>query len=105
MARFPIRNMPFIEGGGALIVGRETAEIGNNVAYYTPLENGSVRSSTNFNWWLGVGSEIPLSESIQLDFMVKYIRTQFSDYIAGIKDYSGVQITVGIGYFKLHKKK
>ena len=50
-----------------------------------------------------IGTEIPLSPTIQMDFMVKYMKTNFSGDIAGIKDYSGVQISIGIGYVKPHK--
>lgn len=99
----PLHCRPFVEGGGALIVGRETATMGTYGSVFLRYSDGSIGSETDFNWWAGVGTEIPLSPTIQLDFMVKYIKTEFSGDIAGIKDYSGVQISIGIGYVKPHK--
>jgi hypothetical protein len=102
--QLPLRSHLYVEGGGALIVGRETADFGSYAAYFGDY-SGSVHSETDFNWWAAIGNEIPLSETLQLDLMVKYLNTTFSGNIAGIKDYSGVQFTVGIGYSKQHKKK
>jgi hypothetical protein len=99
--QLPLKCRPFLEGGGALIVGRETATMGST---YIPGWDGNIGSETDFNWWAAVGAEIPLSPTIQMDLMVKYVNTNFSGDIAGIKDFSGVQISIGIGYVKPHKK-
>jgi len=99
--QLPLKCRPFLEGGGALIVGRETATMGST---YIPGWDGSIGSETDFNWWAAIGTEIPLSPTIQMDFMVKYVKTNFSGDIAGIKDYSGVQMSIGIGYVRPHKK-
>lgn len=100
-SQLPLKCRPFLEGGGALIVGRETATMGST---YIPGWDGNIGSETDFNWWAALGTEIPLSSTIQLDLMVKYVNTNFSGDIAGIKDYSGLQISIGIGYIKPHKK-
>jgi hypothetical protein len=102
--QLPLDCRPFLEGGGALIIGREAASMGTYGSVFGRYSDGTIGSETDFNWWGGVGSEIPLSQTIQMDFMVKYMKTTFSGDIAGIKDYSGVQISIGIGYVKPHKK-
>jgi hypothetical protein len=103
--QLPLQCRPYVEGGGALIVGRETASMGTYGSTFGTYTDGTIGSETDFNWWAGIGSEIPMSPTIQLDFMVKYLKTQFSGDIAGIKDFSGVQISIGIGYAKPHKRK
>jgi hypothetical protein len=103
--QLPLNSRPFLEGGGALIVGRETATIGTYGSIFGQYSDGTIGSETDFNWWGAIGAEIPLSPTIQMDFMVKYIKTNFSGDIAGIKDYSGVQISIGIGYVMPPHKK
>jgi hypothetical protein len=102
--QLPLNCRPFLEGGGALIVGRETATMGSYGSVFGRYSDGNIGTETDFNWWGAIGTEIPLSPTIQMDFMVKYVKTNFSGDIAGIKDYSGVQISIGIGYVKPHKK-
>lgn len=101
--QLPLKCRPFLEGGGALIVGRETATMGTYSLAQYQYWDGNIGSESDFNWWAALGTEIPLSPTIQMDFMVKYVKTNFSGDIAGIKDYSGVQISFGIGYNKPHK--
>jgi hypothetical protein len=103
--QLPLKCRPFLEGGGALIVGRETATMGTYSLAQYQYWDGNIGSETDFNWWAAIGTEIPLSPTIQMDFMVKYVKTNFSGDIAGIKDYSGVQISIGIGYVKPPHKK
>jgi hypothetical protein len=103
--QLPLKCRPFLEGGGALIVGRETATMGTYSLAQYQYWDGNIGSETNFNWWAAIGTEIPLSPTIQMDLMVKYLKTNFSGDIAGIKDYSGVQISIGIGYVKPPHKK
>ena len=104
-SQLPLKCRPFLEGGGALIVGRETATMGTYSLAQYQYWDGNIGSETDFNWWAAIGTEIPLSPTIQMDFMVKYVKTNFSGDIAGIKDYSGVQISIGIGYVKPPHKK
>jgi len=102
-SQLPLNCRPFLEGGGALIVGRETATMGTYSLAKYQYWDGNIGSETDFNWWAAIGTEIPLSPTIQMDLMVKYLNTNFSGDIAGIKDYSGVQISIGIGYVKAQK--
>ena len=102
--QLPLAAQPYVEGGGALIVGRESATLGTYNSIFAQYTDGTLSSETNLNWWLGGGVEIPLATTLQLDFMVKYINTHFSGDIVGIKNYSGWQITAGIGYLSFRKK-
>lgn len=94
---------PYFEGGGALIIGRETV----TQAYYDIFQNafvdGVLQTETDWDWWSAVGAGLPLSEKIRLDFMVKYMHAQFSGDIAGLTDYSGWQVTIGVGYRAVSK--
>lgn len=101
--QLPQRFQPYIEGGGALIVGRETITIGDAYSWFAQNTDGSIGSETDLNLWVGGGGEIPISEKINLDIMVKYIRTRFSGDIAGIKDYSGLQVSIGVGFLHISK--
>ena len=103
--QLPLASQPYVEGGGAIIVGREAATLGTYNSVFANYTDGTLASETDFNWWMGGGVEIPIARTIQLDFMVKYINTKFSGDIVGIKDYSGWQITAGIGYLSFRKKK
>jgi hypothetical protein len=103
-SQLPLQSHPYIEGGGALIVGREAATLGTYGSTFAAYTDGVIGSETDFNWWGAAGCEIPLSQTLQFDFMVKYIGTKFSGDIAGIKDFSGMQISIGIGYIKLPRK-
>jgi hypothetical protein len=101
--QLPAAISPYIEAGGALIVGRES--IGQ--LYYDQFSDafidGTIGTETDWNWWAAAGAEIPVATKFNLDFMFKYIRTEFSGDIAGIRDYSGWQITIGVGYFAVLK--
>jgi hypothetical protein len=101
--QFPGKAKPYIEGGGAFVVGRETATLGPYDSYWARYTDGSLSSETDWTWWGGGGVEIPLSESLQFDIMVKYMDTKFSGDIAGISNYSGVQFSLGIMYLTLSK--
>lgn len=101
--QFPGRAQPYVEGGGALVVGRETATLGPSDSYFYRYTDGSIGTETDWTWWAGGGVEIPLSQTLMFDVMVKYIDTVFKGDIAGISDYSGLQFSLGIVY--LHLKK
>ena len=96
--QLPGRIRPYLEGGGALIIGRETATLGPYDSYFAQYTDGTISTESDFNWWAGGGAEIPLSEALSFDLMGKYLSTKFSGDIAGISDYSGWQVSVGISY-------
>ncbi|MBU1318970.1 MAG: outer membrane beta-barrel protein [candidate division Zixibacteria bacterium] len=89
---------PYIHGGGSLVVTREIFEGGtlytDQYAYY---DFGS-KSRTAFGWWAGGGFESYVSSTIAVTSNFKYYSIDYSKYIAGYKDHSGYQISVGIAY-------
>lgn len=101
--QFPGRTMPYLEGGGAFIIGRETATIGPYDSYWYRYTDGNIDTETAFGWWLGSGAEIPLTETVHFDVLAKYLNSKFSGDIAGIRDYTGWQFSLGIIYRLLPK--
>jgi hypothetical protein len=87
---------PYIHAGGSLVVAREIYDGGYNI-YYDGYEIAT-RSETGFGWWIGGGFESYVSTSICITSDFKYQSIDYSDYIAGYKDHSGYQFSVGIAY-------
>lgn len=94
---------PYVEGGGALIIGRETV----SSAYYDTFSgsfiDGVIETETDWNWWAGFGAGLPLSDKFRLDFMVKYLVTEFDGDIAGLSEFTGWQVSFGVGYLAVVK--
>ena len=101
--QLPGKARPYFEGGGAYVLGRETASLGPYDSYWIRYTDGSLSSESDWTWWAGGGVEFPLTESLQFDVTVKYMNVKFSGDIAGISDYSGVQFSLGIMYLNLSK--
>lgn len=98
---FPLRAQPFVEGGGALIIGTESINSLYYDYYRDAWVDGNIETETDWNWWAGAGVEIPVSRQIYIDFMAKYVNIDFSGDIAGILDYSGWQVSFGFGYLAI----
>ncbi len=102
--QFPGKVRPYLEGGGAFILGRETATLGPYDSYWARYTDGSLSTESDWGWWFGGGAEIPLTETFSFDTMVKYLDNSFSGDIAGISNYSGWQFSLGIVYAFLRTK-
>lgn len=93
---------PYLIGGGGFTFGKHNIDIilGNpSTREYLNAQ----RTVTDFNFVFGGGIDLALSDQIGLNLNVKYHPIQFGDELAGIKDYSGLSMTIGAAYF-LHKK-
>jgi hypothetical protein len=101
--QLPAGMQPYLEGGGALLIGTESIDALYYDVFQSAWVDGNLETETDINWWAGFGIGFPLSRQFTLDFMGKYINTDFSDDIAGITDYSGWQLSVGVGYLILTK--
>lgn len=99
--QLPLKMMPYVEAGGALIVGRETVAGLEYDAYLGRFTDGTLTTESDWSWWVGGGTEIPLSPTIQIDIMGKYIDNQFTGDIAGIRDFTGFQASIGVSYHAL----
>lgn len=91
---------PYLIGGGGVVVGKQSTDIviGPSLPLYLNEE-----SQTDLLVVLGGGIDIPLSEQLGLNINGKYHWIDFGDNLAGLTDYSGMAISVGVAYF-LHKK-
>lgn len=96
--QLPLRMQPYAVGGGGFVLGRETVNLGVYGDYWYGVTDGSLNSETDWTWWLGGGVEIPVSPRILIDITAKYLDNQFSGDLAGRRNYSGVQATMGITY-------
>lgn len=82
---------PYLLVGGGLHIGK------NNIQFSDDLYAAyNERSVTDVNGEFGGGLDWPVSSKIALDIQANYMPTTFSKELFGVKDYSGVAVTVGI---------
>ncbi len=87
---------PFIIGGGGVVVGSQTIEVvRTGDGFLDPYQR---ESETDFVLVLGGGVDFPIAEQVGLNVTGKYHWADFSSNLAGIKDYSGMAISVGVAY-------
>lgn len=94
---------PYLLGGGGVIVGKENTDIVQSFGPYIDpyyLEE----SKTALGYVVGAGVDIALSRQLGLTFAGKYHSIKFGSTLAGITDYSGTAVGVGLMYF-IHNKK
>ncbi len=83
---------PYFQAGGCLFFGRRTA-----TDYYYGYDFVD-QSATKITYVIGGGIDFPVADQIGLTCNAKYIPVKFGSPLAGVKDYSGWQISFGIGY-------
>jgi len=89
---------PYILGGGGLVWGRQSIDIIESVdPFYNP--DIASKTETDFLGVIGAGIDFPIAEQVGLNVAVKYHPVTFGDALAGVKDYSGTAISVGVAYF------
>jgi hypothetical protein len=93
---------PFIVAGGGVVFGRQTIDLislGPD-QFYNP--DIITKTETDFLGVVGGGIDFALSDQLGLSIASKYHPVKFGDSLAGIKEYTGLSIAVGVSYF-LHK--
>ncbi|UCD18246.1 MAG: outer membrane beta-barrel protein [Candidatus Zixiibacteriota bacterium] len=82
---------PYLQIGGGLFYGKR-----DQIDYfnYIWLED----SETRISFALGGGVDLPVADQISLTTNVRYTPIKFGEPLAEYEDYSGWQITVGVGY-------
>jgi len=93
---------PFIVAGGGFVFGRQTIDIidyGPDLYYNSDIIS---KTETDFMGVIGGGVDLAISEQLGLNLTAKYHPIKFGDALAGIREYSGISISVGVAYF-LHK--
>lgn len=89
---------PFILGGGGIVWGRQSVDIIESV---DPFYNPDIASKTeaDFLGVVGAGIDFPIAEQVGMNVTVKYHPIKFGDALAGVKDYSGTAVSIGVAYF------
>jgi opacity protein-like surface antigen len=85
---------PYVTGGGGIYYARHSIQFTNSG--FATFNNSD--SETDFNYTLGGGFDYPIASVIGLELNASYFPIQFSNELATIDDYSGLQVTVGIKY-------
>jgi opacity protein-like surface antigen len=94
---------PYLLGGGGLTVGKQNTDIVQSYGSY--LDPYYVEESeTAFGYVYGAGVDVALSHQLGLTISSKYHSIHFSGDLAGISNYSGTSIAVGLIYF-IHPSK
>jgi hypothetical protein len=88
---------PYLVAGGGLYHGRHDIQIATGYDAYLRAEFGE-DSQTKFDYVLGGGMDWPLASVVALDLQANYMPVSFSSDLVGIRDYSGLTITVGVKY-------
>jgi len=94
--------LPFVVAGGGVAWGRQSIDfiVTYDYSYNPDITN---RTEADFLPVIGGGIDFPVAEQIGLNVAVKYHPIKFSNVLAGVKDYSGTAVSMGVAYF-FHKK-
>jgi hypothetical protein len=89
---------PFFLGGGGLVWGRQSIDIitSEDLFYNPDIAN---KTETDILGVFGAGIDFPIAEQVGMNVTVKYHPITFGDALAGVKDYSGTAVSVGVAYF------
>jgi outer membrane protein W len=90
---------PYVVAGGGVVFGRQTIDI---ISFGPdPFYNPDIitKTETDFIGVVGGGIDFALSEQLGLNIAAKYYPIKFGDSLAGIREYSGMSIAVGVSYF------
>jgi opacity protein-like surface antigen len=90
---------PYIRLGGGLIYGSREA----TVTYYYQ-DYFTEDSEAKFTYTVGAGIDLPVADQIGLNLDFKYTPVKFGKPLAGFRDYSGWELSVGVGYIVKSKK-
>lgn len=94
---------PFILAGGGVAFGKQNVDFvsGDYIDYNDYYDAQS--SQVDLIGVLGGGVDIALSRHIGLNLISKYHPVKFGEELAGVRDFSGLSVSVGLTYF-LYKK-
>jgi hypothetical protein len=100
LASRPVSIQPYLMGGGGIVHGRNNIQFSSD--YYAEFRE---ESATTFNFTLGGGFDMPISNQIGLDLNLTYLPIHFSRELFVVKNYSAFTITVGVKYLYTSNKK
>ena len=86
---------PYLRAGGGFVYGARDI----STAYYNdPRNYFTEESQTKLTWLTGIGIDWQVSQQIGLNLDFKYVPVDFGNPLGGIEDYSGWELTIGVGY-------
>jgi len=88
---------PWFAGGGSLVITRELFEAARDIDLEEYFDRGE-KSKTDLGYWLGAGFDSFISRSFGVTGSFKYFGIEYDSPVAGYRDHSGWQITVGVSY-------
>ena len=91
---------PYLKVGGGLVYGNRdftSTYSGDPINYYVE------ESQTKFTYNWGFGIDWPIADQIGFNIDFKNTPVKFGDALAGLKDFSGWSLTVGVGYIMKSK--
>lgn len=89
---------PYLDIGVSYVVGSSSLEYGSFSPGLRTFFEGYVKTRSAFGAFVGAGLDFSLSRSLILNFDSKYRWVKFGEEVGGLKDYSGVQFTIGFAY-------
>ena len=85
---------PYLRLGGGVVYGNRDA----TSTYYYYDDYFLEESQLKITYMVGAGIDWPVADQIGLNLDFKYVPVKFGKALAGFRDYSGWELTFGIGY-------
>lgn len=89
---------PYLDLGVSYVIGSSSLEYGSFSPGFRAFFDGYVKTRSAFGAFAGAGLDFNISPSLILNFHMKYRWIKFGEEVAGLKDYSGAQFTLGFAY-------
>jgi opacity protein-like surface antigen len=95
ITRFPGTSFyPYVRAGGGLVYGNRDISDG----YYYYQDYFIEENQTKFTYLLGAGMDWQVAQQIGITLDFKYVPVKFGKPLAGFEDYSGWELSIGVGY-------
>ncbi|MEW5922755.1 MAG: outer membrane beta-barrel protein [Candidatus Zixiibacteriota bacterium] len=88
---------PYAQPGVGFVYGSQSV-IDYDDYYYYYYGYTAEDTETRFTYILGGGIDWPVASNIGLTASYKYMPVKFGEALAGVRDYSGWTLTIGVGY-------
>ena len=98
---YKLDRLPFylyFQPGFGFVYGSQDVIDYNDYYYYEYYGYAPSDTETKFTYILGGGVDWPIASNIGLTSSYKYMPVKFGEALAGVKDYSGWTLTIGVGY-------
>ncbi len=89
---------PYSDLGVSYVIGSRSLDYGSIYSGQGYFFEGYVKTRSAFGAFAGAGMDFNISRSLIINFDFKYRWVKFGEEMAGLKDYSGAQFTLGFAY-------